>query len=197
MDVLRYVLGEVQSVQALARTFEPERTWKDEAGHVTRRVRASVDDTYFASVAFAPGAVAQLLWSWAGHGEPLTIPGAPAFFGSRGCIQGGQLIEDGGSREPLLERFERELDAVRRERFFPQGLRDPYAILQLDWLRGIGKGGCDPETGGEEGLRDLAAAFAILESAHAGRAVTLEEVLNGAVDAYQREIDEQYGLVGS
>jgi hypothetical protein len=30
----------------------------------------------------------------------------------------------------------------------------------------------------------------------AGRAVTLDEVLSGAVDAYQRPIDQHYGLLG-
>ena len=76
----------------------------------------------------------------------------------------------------------------------PTGGRDPYAIQQLDWLQAIARGG-DPETSGEEGLRDLACAFAILESSALGRQVTLEEVLDGRADGYQREIDQHYGLV--
>ena len=51
------------------------------------------------------------------------------------------------------------------------------------------------QAAGDVGLRDLAAAFAILESSAAGRQVTLQEVLDGTVDAYQRPIDEHYGLV--
>ena len=94
----------------------------------------------------------------------------------------------------MLERFERDLDAASRERFFPLGLRDTYAILQLEWLRGMAAGGQGPETDGEEGLHDLAAAYGILESSLAGRAVALEEVLAGRVDAYQRVIDEHYGF---
>jgi len=74
------------------------------------------------------------------------------------------------------------------------GLRDPYAIQQLDWLQAIAQGS-DPETSGEEGLRDLACAFAMLESSALGRQVTLEEVIDGRADSYQREIDEHYGLV--
>jgi 1,5-anhydro-D-fructose reductase (1,5-anhydro-D-mannitol-forming) len=46
-----------------------------------------------------------------------------------------------------------------------------------------------------EGLLDLAAAFAILESSALGRTVSLREVLDGSADAYQRPIDEHYGLV--
>ena len=195
MHLLRYVMGEVESVQALVRTFEPERAWRDQAGQVTKCVRPNVDDTYFAGVTFNNGGIAQLLWSWAGHGAALEIPGTPAFFGSHGCIQAGELVLDDGSREPLVNRFMRELNSADRERYFPLGLGDPFAILQHDWLAGIEAGGRDPETSGQEGLRDLAAAYAILESSVAGRAVTLDEVLSGTVDGYQREIDEHYEFV--
>jgi predicted dehydrogenase len=160
---------------------------------VVQAVRADVDDTYFATVACAGGGVGQLVWSWAGHGPALALP-TPVYHGSRGCIQGGQLILDDGQRGPLLERFERELSAADRERFFPLGLREPYAILQLAWLRAIDSG-VDPETSGADGLRDLAAAYAMLESSTAGRAVTMDEVLSGAADAYQRPIDEHYRLI--
>ena len=195
MDVVRYVMGEVASVHALVRTFEPERIWKDNVGKITQRSHANVDDTYLAGITFVNDAVAELIWSWAGRGSALPLPGLPAFYGSRGCVQAGELIHDDGSREQIVERFERGVSANDRERFFPLGLRDLFAILQYEWLCGIRSGGKGPETDGEEGLRDLAAAYAILESGVAGRAVTLEEVLSGKVDAYQRAIDRHYGLI--
>jgi predicted dehydrogenase len=188
MNILRYLFGEVQSVQAVARTFEPERRGDTP-------IRASVDDTFLAMVAFAGDAVAQLIWSWAGRGEPFALSGAPAFYGSRGCVKGGQLILDGGERLPLLEHFEKELDADRRSQWFPLKLRDPFAVLPWQWLEGIRAGGADPESSGAEGLRDLAAAYAILESSVAGRPVAPAEVLAGTADAYQRDIDQHYGLV--
>ena len=193
MDVFRYVMGEVDNVHALVRTFEPERIRTNSAGE--DRTSATVDDTYFAGVTFTNKAIGQLLWSWAGHGEALTIPGAPAFFGSRGCVQGNDLILDNGQRNNILERFERDMDSATAEKCFPMGLRDPYAILQWEWLQGIANGGQHPETSGQEGLLDLAAAFAILESAAVGRPVTLAEVLRGKVDVYQQEIDRHYGLL--
>jgi predicted dehydrogenase len=193
MHWLRYVIGEVRGVQALTRTFEPERVLSDEAGAVTKTVRANVDDTYFAGVVFDNGAIAQLLWSWAVRGSPLAIAGLPAVFGSKGCIQGDQLLPDGAEPESLLERFERELSDADRERYFPLGLLDPYAILQLDFLRAISSGS-DPETSGEEGLCDLACAMAIAESALAGRFVTLQEMLSGSVRSYQADIDSYYGV---
>ncbi|OAI54710.1 oxidoreductase [Planctomycetaceae bacterium SCGC AG-212-F19] len=192
MDVVRYVMGEVAGVQALVRTFEPERFLR-EGNAITQRVKAEVDDTYFAGLTFVNGAVGQLLWSWAGHGAPLPIPDAPGFYGSRGCVLGGALITDAG-REPIIERFESDLDAERRQRLYPLGLTDPYAILTWQWLESIrtGKG---MEKDGADGLRDLAAAYAILESGVARRMVSLDEVLTGAVDTYQRDIDAHYGLI--
>jgi len=37
---------------------------------VSQRVQAEVDDTYFAGLTFANGAIGQLMWSWAGRGAP-------------------------------------------------------------------------------------------------------------------------------
>ena len=118
---------------------------------------------------------------------------APAVMGSQGCIRGGELILADGRRLALRDEFERKISAAEREQLFPLGLRDPYAIQQLDWLRAIERGG-DPETSGREGLRDLACAFAILESSALGRQVRVEEVLDGSANAYQREIDQHYNL---
>jgi hypothetical protein len=52
-----------------------------------------------------------------------------------------------------------------------------------------------PEVDGATGRRDVALVNAVLESGRLGRAVTLAEVLEGGVDAYQREIDAHYGLI--
>ncbi|KPL00360.1 MAG: oxidoreductase [Planctomycetes bacterium SM23_65] len=191
--LLRYVLGEVEWVNAVTRTFEPVRYRRGPSGDIVETVRVDVDDTYLAVAGFARDAVAQMLWSWGGHGEPLAIPGTPAFYGSEGCIKGAELVYDDGGREKLLGRFEAELSAEDRDRFFPLGLTDPFALQQLDWLRSI-RAGRDPETSGLEGLRDLACAFALLESSTLGRRVSLDDVLTGTVAAYQEDIDVHYGL---
>jgi hypothetical protein len=103
------------------------------------------------------------------------------------------LTDEHGRATPLLDYFEANLAPDERERFFPLGLTDAYAIQQLDWLQAIAAGR-DPETSGEEGLHDLACAFAMLESSLARRQVTLAEVLDGRAAAYQAEIDHHYGL---
>jgi len=189
----RYVIGEIASVSATVRSFEPARVLRDANGHVLQTVQADVDDTYMASLAFQRGAIGQLWHSWALGGEGLGVEGGTAVLGSKGAIRNNQIWTETGERLPLMETFERELSAEQREQFFPLGLDDAYAIQNLDWLRAIEQGR-DPETSGEEGLRDLACAFAILESAAMGRTVTQQEMLDGVADVYQREIDVRYGL---
>ena len=71
---------------------------------------------------------------------------------------------------------------------------DPAAISQYDWLQAIANR-TDPETSGVEGLRDLAAAFAMLESNAVGQTVSVDDVLHSRIDTYQREIDTYYGLI--
>ncbi len=193
MHWLRYVCGEVATVSGTVRTLEPTRYLHGDPSTGVS-VEANVDDTYMATVTTERGALAQLIFSWGGHGEAAGFPGGPIFYGSKGCIKGGEIILDDGSRQNLNEIFRAQADPKLLARFFPHGFEDPYTIQQWDWLDAIGRGG-QPETDGSEGLHDLAAAFAMIESSHLGRTVTLEEVLSGKVDGYQREIDEFYGIV--
>jgi predicted dehydrogenase len=193
MHWMRYVVGEIATVSATARTLEPHRYRRDNAGSILEDVTADVDDTYLATVGFEHGAVGQLLWSWALHGEALEIPGTPAIYGSTGCIRGERLLVDGEAPSDVREVFESSITPDERDLFFPLGLRDPFAIQQLDWLRAIERAG-DPETSGREGLLDLACAYSILESSTVGRTVSVQEVLEGHVDTYQGEIDASYHL---
>jgi predicted dehydrogenase len=191
----RYVVGEIQAVSATARTFSPTRYLRNAEGQISEEVQAEVDDTYIATLQFQRGAIGQLWWSWALGAQEFGLGdgGGPAVLGSTGALRNGQIWNEYGEKLPLMETFQNGISAEEREQYFPLGLTDPYAIQNLDWLRAIERGG-DPETSGEEGLRDLACAFAILESSALGRTVTQEEILSGAVDTYQREIDLHYGL---
>ena len=172
MHMVRYVCGEVAAVSGTVRTFEPVRYLHGDPA-AGPSVEASVDDTYLATVTCEGGALAQLMWSWGGHGEETPIPGAPVFYGSEGCIKGGEIILDDGSRRNLQEAFWAEADPELLDVQFPlvganeTRLTDPFAIQQYDWLEAIGRGG-QPETDGEEGLRDLAAAFGMIESSQLG-----------------------------
>ena len=198
MHWVRYVCGEIAAVSGTVRTFEPVRHLYGDPATGTS-VEAGVDDTYLATVTCENGALAQLMWSWAIHGQETQIPGAPVFYGSRGCIKGGEIIDDDGSRRNLLDTYWAGAEQQLLDAQFPvvgpgnTRLTDPFAIQQYDWLQAIERGG-QPETDGEEGLRDLAAAFGMIESSLLKRTVTMDELLSGAVRGYQQEIDDHYGL---
>jgi predicted dehydrogenase len=54
--------------------------------------------------------------------------------------------------------------------------------------------GRDIEVDATEGLKDVAAIYAMCESARAGRAVKMSEVETMSTYAYQAEIDEVLGI---
>jgi predicted dehydrogenase len=152
-----------------------------------------VDDLFFALLRFESGAVGQIGFSWAGHGQQQTLP--LSYYGSLGSLAGRTLTPDGGATADVWQAFEREADPALRAQWFPAGLQDGFALEILDWLETI-RGCKASETSGEAGLRDLAISYAVLESSQARRWVQVSEVESGAVDAYQRPIDEHYGLAG-
>jgi len=189
---LRMLCGEVESVAAFARVFEPTRYLRDASGAVVDTVTCDADDAFMALACFESGAIGQLSFSFAGHGDPLP-PSGLMLFGSRGSLKGDALHLD-GEAPTTLEDFFMVHAGADADRLFPLGLSDQFALLLHDWLESI-RTGSTAETGGEEGLRDLAASFAIVEASQAGRSVRLAEVLDGSVDAYQRDIDRHYGLL--
>ena len=189
---LRDLCGEVQAVSALARVLEPERVRLDANGQVADRVACDADDTFLALATFASGAIGQLSFSFAGRGGPVSGP-LPVLWGTRGSLQGDRLSLDAQPPESLEEYFAREGAETDRERLFPHGLNDAFGLLIGDFLAAI-RERREAETSGDEGLRDLAASFALVESSLASRPISLDDVLVGRVDAYQRELDTHYGL---
>ncbi len=190
---LRYLAGEIRAMTAIARVFEPERELRDPDGHVFGHYPADADDAFFALPEFESGAVGTLAFTWAGHGEPTGLPGGTTIYGTRGCLKGSTIVRDGGMLVELGELFQRESSNEERDRFFPRGISDPFALAYRDWLDAIAAGR-QPEMNGREALRDLATAFSIMESATAKVPVLVEDVLSGKIDAYQQSINAHYGL---
>lgn len=193
MDWLRYVMGEVESVSAMTGIFATQRTHTYASGEQTTIV-ADVDDTYMATIRFVNQSLAQVSWSWAGLPQSVMTEGMPVFVGSDGMIRNDRIISRSGHESSLLAVFHAHITEAQREQWFPLGLKDAAAISQFDWLQAIERHS-QPETSAAEGIRDLAAAYAILESQHSNRHVTLQEVLSGDVSGYQNPINEWYGLV--
>jgi len=193
-DMIRYLAGEVKNIQARTAIVEPVRVTRDPSGNVTGRVECDADDTVYASFEAEHGATGMLLISFAGCGGPTLLGGGDVFYGSAGRVSGPDVTWADGSSENLARLYEHNCDPARRGRDFPLGLSDTFALTQFDWLDAVRRRR-QPETSGREGLADLACAYAVLESAQAGRCVEIDDVAAGRVREYQSPIDERFQIV--
>jgi hypothetical protein len=78
-------------------------------------------------------------------------------------------------------------------RYFPHDVHDSFGLELLDFVTAITTG-TNMEASATEGVMDLAMAYAILESSFAAAPVRVADVLSGAVDGYQAEIDAHFQL---
>jgi predicted dehydrogenase len=193
-NVIRYVAGEVTDVDGRTAVLEPVRYTLDKQGAVVEQMDCDADDTFFATLATDRGVTANLFASWGGHGASTVVGQGAVFYGSRCRVTGDEVDFDDGDTCSLTELYEEGCDLDQRHRHFPLGLNDGFALNQCDWLDAV-RHRRQPETSGREGLRDLAVAYAVLESHQAGRRVTVDEVAAGALRDYQRPLDEKYGLL--
>jgi len=192
-DQLRYVAGEVASVSARATVLEPLRISRDAAGRTIREQACDADDTFVAQLETAGGAVGSMFASWGGHGGATRVESGSVYQGSGGRIAAGDFTADGTKTEKLADLYRAAAPTALQERHFPRGLDDSFALAQLDWLQSVAAGS-QPETDGREGLKDLATAFALLESSASGRSVSPADVAEGRVRAFQVDLDRKWGL---
>ena len=190
---MRVLVSEVEEVSAYTKVMEPERIERDASGAVVGRVPNEVEDVYVASFRYASGAIGSAFWGWGGRGEPTVHSAHPILYGTRGVLKGDEVVFDGGERASVARLFEEQASPALKERFFPGGVRDAFGLETRDFVEAI-REGREMESSGESGLRDMSVAYAVLESASAGRPVRPDDVLEGKVAGYQAEIDEHYGL---
>jgi predicted dehydrogenase len=190
---IRYLMGPVTEVSAYTAILEPERFDRDQYGNVTGRVGNEVEDAFFANLRFANGAIGTTFGGWGGHGAGSGLARGATIYGSQGSLQGNEVTLDSGLQGTTIDLYARGAGASAQAAAFPEGIRDAFGLEMLDFVRAIGASK-PMEASGEEGLLDLATSYAVLESAAINRPVTVDEVLNGSVDAYQAEIDAHYGL---
>lgn len=190
---IRSICGPVESVSSVWRVLEPVRVLlMDDNSKVKEEVKNEVDDAFFANFTLENGAIGHAAVARSTHGRRIGVPGGTNIFGSRGTLSDGSYYTDDGHSGEVIGRFRADASEAY-ENAFPSGVTDAYALEQLDFLQAIDEGR-PPIMTGEEGLVDLALAYAILESGILRREVTLDEMLRGEVDAYQFPINEHYGL---
>jgi predicted dehydrogenase len=191
-DQIRHVAGEIRTVSGSTQVLEPRRHIRDAAGNTVETITCDADDTYFANFTTDRGVSGNMFASWGGHGAPTLSGEGMVYYGSSCSTTGDQVKLDGRPGQSLTDLYNHS-HLPERETQFPRGITDSFALSQLDWLEAI-RLKRRPETDGWEGLRDLAAAFAILESAKLGRSVDVAEVFDGKLREYQRPIDARFGL---
>ena len=193
-DIVRAVVGEIKSVSARTEVVEKKRFILDESGAVTEEIDCDADDTFYASFKGESGVSGTLFGSWAGAGTNTVLGEGPTFYGSKGRVS-GNTIHLVGEKEgkDLAKLYAAQASTERQEQDKPLGLDDEFAIAHHEWLEAI-RQGTQPETSGREGLIDLACAYAVVESALAGREVQVEDVLEGRVREYQKPLDTHFKI---
>jgi predicted dehydrogenase len=166
-------------------------------------------------LSFANGTLGQWTDHYAGHGQHIR---ARMVFGTKGSIavpedrtgNPNRLVLDDGTEiidGRILEyALSYRLDRVTALLFggervwtyafdFATTDRKLLAVEYAELAECI-RTGAAPEVDGATGRHAVAIVYALFESQLANRPVTIAEIESSAVDAYQREIDEHYGLVG-
>ena len=222
-DILRYYFGDVVSAFGQTRIFEPVRVRQNTAGPggyyekwadtMPERIEPTGEDAVFGLLTFANGAVGQFVDNHAGHGESVV---ERRVFGTRGSItppgdRNGNpvrvVLDDGTdvTGEAVLDlvpdwRLDAEAAALfgsdRPASYDYDFVTTDRKLLALEYaeLARCIRTDTRPEVDGNAGRAAVAVINSLFESQVAGRPVTIAEVESGAVDAYQLEIDEHYGL---
>ena len=192
LHLARHLLGEIPAITGTTQVVESQRHYINTDGN-SATMDCDADDIFNASFTTEAGAFGTLTASWAGHGEGTHFGGGPVIYGSKGRVLGETLTLDDGTTYDIGTLYQGHCDPDRKEREFPRGMTNDFAIAQLDWLNAIQEKR-PSQTSGREGLADLACAFAILESDLAGKRVSIEDVIHGFISEYQVAIANYYNI---
>ncbi|HID05870.1 MAG TPA: Gfo/Idh/MocA family oxidoreductase, partial [Armatimonadetes bacterium] len=199
IHTMRTFFGEVESVYAQVKQLCKRPHRKDD-----QIVEDAREDTWMAILNFASGVVGFWSFSMSAPGHPFTHV---VYYGTEGAlIDSGDIFHgpfrgayihraDGRVRRisDLQHEFIASLSEDDKQRLFPHGLTDTFALECYDFLHAV-QTGCEPEVPAEDGMRDQAVALALYESSITGEAVKVQDVLDGKLERYQQDINEYWGL---
>ena len=220
-DLIRYQLGEVAEVYGDVRLVEKVRTksetmsmdyefYRRRLQAMSTEVPADAEDVSLAQFKMADGVTVDWNVGMGGYGSvglELILGDQGAFhgFGNRGArvkmrnSEEGELDQEG----MLAIAKEYELDPLSKH-FFPSGITQgdsevDWKLIALEYHEFAEAilTGRKAEVDGEEGMRDVAAIYAVFESSRAGRSVSMDEVVSCDLYAYQDEIDQALGVAKS
>ena len=215
-DLIRYQLGDIETAYGAVELATPVRH-KPEAvnspyafyqtrfAEMDQHVTATAEDTSMALLRMESGIAVNWVVGLGGYGACsgeliLGSEGVLQGFGTRGARARLQRA-DGTALDhaALVASAEEFVLEPLAEHFFPARVADSdidWKLLALEYfeLAEAILNGREIEVDGVEGLKDVAAVYAIFESSRLGRAVQLSEIESGAVYAYQAEIDAALGI---
>jgi predicted dehydrogenase len=216
-DLIRYQLGDVEEVYGDVKLVEPVRKKPESIGDkynfyqnrfraMEALVPATAEDTSLALFKMSSGVTVNWVMGSSGHEGC----GNQLILGDQGCIygfgtRGGRVrMKRAGHKEMNHEEILAAVDGFAleplAEHFFPQKIstdRIDWQLIAMEYyeLAEAILHGRQIEVDGTEGLKDVAAIYAIFESSRAGRAVKMSEVETCQVYEYQAEIDETLGII--
>ena len=215
-DMIRYQLGDIKEVYGQVELATPQRRKPDtvnnpykfyQARHAEMEgeIQATAEDTSVGTFRMENGAMVSWVVGLGGHGSC----GGEVIFGTAGSIQG---FGSRGARVQLKMADQEEMqqeDILARStgfdleplaaHFFPDGVATEdvdWKLLALEYfeLAEAILTGRKIEVDGIEGMKDVAALYALFESSRLGCTVQMSEVENCEVYEYQAEIDAALGL---
>ena len=221
-DIVQYYMGEFDQIYGCGLIIEPLRykpqdSQLDLESYVERlktfpdSVEATGEDSCFAMYTMKSGARVQFCYAGAGRGggnwersvhgrhgalfSPGDRNGNPVVLQLEGKeLEGQDILEmlPDFKMSEITERLFGET-GVTYDLEFPAVDGGHMAIEMHDFADAILNGG-KPEVDGYLGMTAVAAIYGAYESAIAGRAVSMEEILSGEVRAYQEDIDRALDL---
>ena len=190
-DLFRYHVGEVKTLFAASKAYDPVR-FKDRE-KLSDAVQATVEDTTIAVLDFENGVTGQWTSSMVAPGHKA---GLRALYGSEGAIVWGDglvLRDSRISMEELVKEHAAALSPEEKELLFPKGITDTISIELQEFFDALLRGR-KIEIDGAEGLKDEAISIAVYESAALGQPVEVSKVESGEIDAYQAELNASMGI---
>lgn len=221
-DMFQYYFGDFESIFGFGFIAEPVRRRPETTRHDLEVYRERIAAMPEELVATGEDSVVGLYRMRSGVPVQLSyIPSGPGHSYVRRTVHGRdgslEIFRDRSGQGPVLRRADGELagkallaevpgfglDELTTRLFGPDGAYDlPFAeadaghlaIEVHDFADAILTGRA-PEVDGHGGMTAVAAVLGAYESGLLGRPVTMEEMLSGAVSAYQDQIDSALGLL--
>lgn len=223
-DLLLYFMGDVETIFSETDIFTKVRRRAGVFGQLAQfyehrvedefadqdLIEVDTEDTAFAVLRFASGAIGQFTLSSASHGYgagvntvhgtlgTLLLPPSRSGRGPEIRLEGRDDPIRGDELLAMVPDFQLDdltapfWDNRRRmasyELPFEEIDRKLVAIEYRDFAEAI-QTGREPEVDAEAGMKALALVYGLLESGQAGEPVRMADVMTGAVNAYQQEID--------